>query len=135
MFTQQEVINERKKELFNEIQQIEVELERLKVLKERRHIEYKMLENIEDRSIIITTTEQRVEVRKGVGDRLFVEDILREIFDNVGRPMKISEIIEMLKKYNKTWNSYHAAYQFVISTKMLEKTGKRGYYNIISTKW
>lgn len=140
MFTADQVIRERQKEIFNEVQEIEHELQRLErqresllARKERLMMEHEILESYHNRrelSVTTTTTTTKT-VRMGTPDRLTFEDTLKKIFDNTGRPMRMSEIIFELKKFGFSWSRYESAYSYIIRCPILEKVPQtRGIFQL-----
>jgi hypothetical protein len=133
-----DVIRARQTELTNEILSIDEEIQRFKMLieeaeirKQRRMMEYQILEGIESRSTVTIVTEFNSNRRKATKDRLNFEDTLINIFDNVGRPMSVAEIIEMLGKFGFKWGKYQTAWAYITKCSLVQPTGERGKYNIV----
>lgn len=137
MITADDVIRARQTEIFNRVQSIEHELRRLEQQKkqlenekERLMMEYKILDSYHDRGILsvtTTTTTMRMETR----DKIVIEDTIKKIFDNVGRPMRMAEIINELEKFGYKWSRYETAYSYLSKVPILEKVPQtRGIFQL-----
>lgn len=129
MLTYDEIIRNRQAEIFGEIQdldrdilQLTAAIEKAKSTKERRVAEYNMLQNINDRGLM--------DEGKKVS-RIDFEDAVKKIFEQAGRPMSISQLISQLETFGYLYSNYQSAWYRLRSTKMLEHTGARGYYNLL----
>lgn len=125
-----EIIRTRQAEIFNQVQDLDREIlqltaaiEKAKATKEQRIAEHNMLQHISDRGLM---EEDNKKVR-----RIDFEDALKRIFDQAGGPMAIREVIDRLEQFGYMWSNYQSAWYRLRSTKLLEPTGARGYYNII----
>lgn len=134
MLTRDEVIKARQSELINEVVEIEQriveltnELERLALLKEQRAMEYRLLEQLGERSCV----DDLVNDRKS---RVSFEDCLITLYERVGRPLRMREIIDEMEKFGYQWSNYWRAYSYIRSLDIVQSTGARGYYNIIRTR-
>lgn len=140
LITDDEIIRTRQNEIVAEcfeiddsIQQKLKEIEELKALKIRRTNEWSIMDAHRDRGhvrVVTTTTVMEVSYKKG-GDRLKVEDQLKMIFNAVGRPMAINEIISQLETYGTMWSKYISAYGYITKCDCLEKIPQtRGMFQL-----
>jgi hypothetical protein len=136
MLTMDSVIKNRQAELVNEVFEIETklsqlqqEMERLVILKEQRMMEHQFLESGGFRNEVRITNGMRT-----TSDRLSFEDCLMQIYDQYGRPLQVKEIISAVERFGYQWSSYQSAWAYITNSGMLEKTGQRGYYNIIRAR-
>lgn len=125
MYTNEEIVQYRLNEIYNELMDLESEgealkarLEKIEYLKKVRAAEYRMLQNVKDKGAIVA--------EDGRVSRIFLEDALKKIFDKAGRPMKIADVIEEVEKFGVEWSRYQTAYYRL--TELLKPTGARGYY-------
>lgn len=139
MITADQVIRRRQMEIFNRIQEIESELRQLdrqkKLLEDEKTsllLEHDLWNEYEDRgSLSMTTTTTTTNIRMGSKDRLVFEDVLKKIFDNVGRPMRVTELISALESFGYQWSSYSTAHAYITKTPILEKVPQtRGIYQL-----
>lgn len=141
--TADDVISKRQTELMSEIMDIDDELKELeervhslKIKRDEKIMEYDLFCRMEERNEIrITTTSTTVEIRGRRGrlnqsDKLSFEDVVKQIFDKAGRPMRISELIERLEKFGYKWSKYGSAFNYITTSHVVEKVA-RGYYQII----
>lgn len=128
----EDIIRNRQAEIFNQVQDIDAEINQLKAninqlehLKELRIMEHKMLQNVSDKGLVVEESN-RV-------SRVDLEDALKRIFQEAGRPLKISDLIEGLERYGYMYSKlkYQTAYARLRATRLLESTGAQGYYNLI----
>lgn len=64
-------------------------------------------------------------------DTMRIDDMLKKIMDDFGKPVKIGDIIEALEKYEIRWSSYTSAYNRLLNMGLLEKVPQtHGYYQI-----
>lgn len=118
-----EVIRNRQAEIFNEITDIEKKMEKLRAVKEQRIAEYNMLQHISERGLM--------DEGKKVA-RIDFEEAIKRIFNQAGRPLSVGELIGKLEEFGYIWSNYQAAWYRLRSSRLLEPTGERGYYNIIT---
>lgn len=131
MLSKDFVIRSRQAEIVNEVHTIEEEIrachKRIEELTQKRDLriaEHDLLDKVEDRGIIVDlgNTSKRSQMN--------FEDCMKRIFDNAGRPMKMSEIINELEKFNYIWSSYHSAYQRITGAGIVQVI-TRGYYQLL----
>jgi len=143
--TADDVIRERQIALLEESQELQNELKQLMIRQEvisRRlaaiEIEYNILESYNDRRQVITYTKETYTVEAGRrkrSDRLHFEDCLKQILLAAGRPIMVSEIIRELEKFGFKWSSDDAAYQYLIRSNIIERAGKKGFYQLKRPTW
>lgn len=125
MYSNEEVVQYRLNEIYNELMDLENEAESLKAKLERneylrkvRSAEYRMLQNVKERGAIVA--------EGGRISRVQYEDVLKKIFDKTGRPMTIGELRDELERFGFDKGNYARDYQRL--TDILIYTGARGYY-------
>lgn len=139
--TATQIINERKNEIINEVQDIEAEIramqermESLAMKRDRRLFEYDLLDKFDSRNDTRFThidAEDASARRMSRSSRVSIEDCIKEIFDNAGRPIKIGKLIEELEKYNYQWSTPASAYQYLTKIHILDKVPQtHGYYQL-----
>lgn len=128
--TTQQIIEERQKELINEVQDLEqlirnkqLELESLIQLRDRRIMEHDILDRV-PRADMFSMREGEV-----TRSRLTFEDCLKLIFEHAGRPVRMTELIDALETYNYKWSNYATAYNYITRTPHVENVA-RGYYQL-----
>lgn len=129
--TTTEIIANRKKQIFNRSQEIrqriyDLEAEKESLIREEAYLmaEHDMLERIDMKGLIVDTV-------KRTQDRVMIEDAVREIFDEYGRPVKIKELIDELEKYGFQWSTYANAYYRVKRLPYICETGAYGYVQFL----
>jgi regulator of replication initiation timing len=144
MLTHDEVLQNRKNELFNEITEVDKEImeynqkiEQLKRRKALRIAEHHILTDVTDRGIVLKSKqlndiidESRPTFAINSRNRLHIEDVLKRIFENAGRPLSIGEIISELESFGYIWSDYYKAYSSIRNIGVLERIS-RGYYQFI----
>lgn len=143
--TLDDVVRKRQTQLVNEADDLNAELEAIKnraaeinTRLAEIHLEYGVFEKAQDRRIVITHTEtfsQTVRDGKNPTDRLQFEDALKAIFNRIGRPMPVRDIIKELEPMGWQWAQYHTARGYIANSDMLETAGKRGYYQLLRPRW
>jgi alanyl-tRNA synthetase len=128
------VVKARQNEIINEVGEIEQEvkelqerIEKLQTKRQMRIAEYELLDRMQDRSLVFSSS------KTGRVDRLTFEDCIKRIFDNKGRPMKISEILKELEKFNFVSSSYQSAYSQITKKGIVEPVS-RGYYQLVRNR-
>lgn len=129
MYTNDDIIKMRKNELFTEIQNIDAQLqemaeatERLMQLKELRYAEHMMLSRIEDKGYI-------VDVKTSKEARVDIEEAVKRIFDDYGRPIALHELIKKLKEYGFIVKREH-----VVNLDIVQRAS-HGYYQLLPGRW
>lgn len=137
LLTRDEVIRTRQNELVNEvftieekIKELSEEIERLTILKEQRMMEHQLLEEVGERSIL----EELSRTSGKKTNRLSFEDCLVQMYDKVGRPLRMKDLIAELEKFGYVWSDYHKAYAYITSTPIVKSAGVRGYYQVVQTR-
>ena len=137
MITADDVIRDRQRAIFNRVQEIEHEkvrlqkqLEALDLEKQKLMMEHDILDSYDHRNhISVTTITTITTVRMGSKDKLTFEDTLRKVFDNAGRPLRMVEIINELKKFGYTWSRYESAHSYISRLPHVQKVPQcRGIY-------
>lgn len=137
MLTADDVIRSRQAEIFNRVQEIENELQRLEKLKssleldkEKLMMEHEILDSYDHRDhLSVTTTTTTTTFKMRSSDKLTIEDTLRKIFDNAGRPMRMVEVIGELEKFGYQWSRYESAHSYISRLPHIEKVPQtRGMY-------
>lgn len=131
MFSNNDIVEERKKQIHNElmdveqsIQQCKATLEKLEYTRRFRLAEYEMLEKHVDRGQLIGHHSNQIK-------RMHIEDAIRSIFDKAGKPLKIGELIDQLELFGYMWSNYNSAYVAITTFDNVKFTGARGYYQYL----
>lgn len=131
MFANDGIVEERKKQINNELIDISNEiqmhtaaLERLEYLRNFRLAEYNMLDRHIDRGQLIESSPRSIK-------RMHIEDAIRAIFDGAGKPLRVGDVIERLEKFGFMWSSYQSAYAAITNFDNVQFAGARGYYQYI----
>lgn len=131
MITSNQIIEERKKQIHNELYDIAEEiqkhkaaLERLEYLRTFRLAEFDMLDRHVDRGQFIAHSSRSTK-------RMHIEDAIRSIFDGAGKPLRIGDVIEQLERFGFLWSSYQSAYAAITNFDNVQFTGARGYYQYL----
>jgi hypothetical protein len=134
-FTTSEILRNRKQQIFNRTQEINERIYALQMemqeLERERHMllaEHEILERVDEKALIIDTNKQRETQRVS---RVMLEDAVRMIFDEAGRPVRIGDLIDELEKYGYVWSKYQSAYARIKSLPFIEDTGARGYVQFV----
>lgn len=129
--THDEIIRIRQAEIFNDVQEIRREIiqlmarvEILNALEKQRVAEHDMLQHVTERGLISGPANKKL-------DRIGLEDSVKRIFDQAGKPLRIGELLDELEKFGYIWSSYQTGYYRLRQTRLISETGARGYYNII----
>lgn len=129
--THDEIIRIRQAEIFNDVQEIRREIiqlmarvETLNALEKQRVAEHNMLQHVTERGLIGGPENKKL-------DRIGLEDSVKRIFDQAGKPLRIGELLDELEKFGYIWSSYQTGYYRLRQTRLISETGARGYYNII----
>lgn len=120
MMDERQKLNQEKEELSQRLEEISVELAHL-------HIRSEIMSAYGEGNQFITY-DQSGNIRQGHRDKILVQDALRKIFDEAGRPMHIQEIREGLAKFGFVWSSDKASYVYITQSGLVSHAGKRGYY-------
>lgn len=136
MITADEVIRSRQTAIFNRVQEIEHEQKRLDLQKqalerekEALRMEHDILDAYDDRGHISVTTTTTTTVKMRSHDKITFEDTVKKIFDNVGRPMRVTEIIHELKTFGYQWSTYTSAHNYITRLAHIERVPQcRGTY-------
>lgn len=124
------IIEERKKQIINELQdvnqtisELRTQLARLENVRQFRESEYEMLDRTVDRGMIISSQ------RDNSTSRLLLEDAIKSIFkQHEHEVLKIGDLIDQLEGYGYRWSNYYTSINRLRSIKSLVKSNRRGYY-------
>lgn len=133
MFNTTFIVEERKKQIINElmeinetIRELNEQVSRLTNSKKFREMEYEMLDRTVDKGVVIGGTNNNAT------SRLLLEDAIKSIFNNAERDaIKLADIILQLESYGYRWSNYFTAYQKITGLDSLCNTSKKGYYQFI----
>lgn len=140
-FTVNQIISNRKKEIFNKVQdmeqqKLELQLQIKELQSQINGVQYNielliaeanMLDAVTERGMLINTEQS---ARKRGHDRITFEDAVKEIFREAGGPMKFEDVVAKLEKYGYTYTK-NTVYAKVRNTPFIESAGKHGYYQLL----
>lgn len=128
-------LSQERQDLFLEEEQLKARLKEIEMRRKEITLEERIMQTGLRYEGQIKFTERTITVHAREGyvirnERMDLEETLRTIFNAVGRPMKLSEIIQEVAKVGHQWSTQQKARYNIMKLEILESTGAYGYYNL-----